>query len=61
MKSWLRWILIVAGTVLVTLVLLRQHYVLSSVNLDKAIKTDSPWNTESPSHHLHSDTAPSGV
>jgi len=42
MKSWLRWILIVTGTVLVALVLLRQHYVLSSVKLDEAIKAEVP-------------------
>jgi hypothetical protein len=42
MKSWLRWILIVTGTVLVALALLRQHYVLSSVKLDEAIKAEVP-------------------
>jgi hypothetical protein len=41
MKSWLRWILIVIGTVL-ALVLLRQHYVLSSSKLDEAIKAEVP-------------------
>jgi hypothetical protein len=45
MKSWLRWILIVTGTVVVTLVLLGQHYVLSSAKLDKAIKTEIPLGT----------------
>ena len=42
MKSSLRWVLIVTGTVLVALVLLRQHYVLSSVKLNEAIKAEVP-------------------
>jgi len=42
MKSWLRWMLIVTGTVLVAVVLLRQHYVLSSVKLEESIKAEVP-------------------
>lgn len=42
MKSWLRWILIVMGTVLVALILLCQHYVLSSSKLDEAIEAEVP-------------------
>ena len=45
MKNWLRWILIVTGIVVVTLVLLGQHFVFSSVNLDRAIKTEIPLGT----------------
>jgi hypothetical protein len=45
MKSWLRWILIVTGIVVVTLVLLGQHFVFSSANLDRAIKTEIPLGT----------------
>jgi hypothetical protein len=45
MKSWLRSILIVTGTVVAALVLLGQHYVLDSTKLDKAIKTEVPLGT----------------
>lgn len=45
MKSWLRWISIVTGTIVVALVLLGQHYVLNSAKLDKAIKTEVPLGT----------------
>jgi hypothetical protein len=42
MQKWVRWTLIVAGTVVVALVLLGQHYVLSSAKLDEAIKAEIP-------------------
>ncbi|SRR6266849_5424270 len=45
MKNWLRWILIVTGIVVVTLALLGQHFVLSTANLDRAIKTQIPLGT----------------
>lgn len=45
MKSWLRWILIVTGIVAVTLVLLVQHFLLSTANLDRAIKAEIPLGT----------------
>jgi hypothetical protein len=45
MKSWLRWILISTGIVVVTLVLLVQHFVHSSGYLDSEIKTQIPLGT----------------
>jgi hypothetical protein len=45
MKSWLRWISNLTGTVVVALVLLGEHYVLNSAKLDKAIKTEVPLGT----------------
>src|SRR5258705_13841252 len=45
MKNWPRWILIVPGIVVVTLVLLGQHFVFSSANLGRAIKTEIPLGT----------------
>ena len=42
MKNWLRRTSIVIGTVVVALVLLGQHYVLSSAKLDEAIKAEVP-------------------
>jgi hypothetical protein len=45
MKSWFRWILTVTGIVVVTLVLLGRHFLLSSANLDRAIKTEIPFGT----------------
>jgi hypothetical protein len=45
MKRWLRWISIVTGTIVLILVLLGQHYVLSSAKLDQAIKTEVPVGT----------------
>jgi hypothetical protein len=45
MKSWLRWISIVTGTIAVALVLLGEHYVLNSAKLDEAIKTEVPLGT----------------
>lgn len=45
MKSWLRWILVSTGIVVVTLVLLIQHFVYSSAYLDREIKTEIPLGT----------------
>jgi hypothetical protein len=45
MKSWLRWILIATGIVVVTLVLLVQHFGYSSAYLDREIKTEIPLGT----------------
>ena len=42
MKSWLRWTLLLAGTMLVGLILLGQHYILNSAKLDEAIKEEIP-------------------
>jgi len=48
MKSWLRRILIVTGTVVALLVLLGQHYVLDSAKLDEAVKTEVPLGKSCP-------------
>jgi hypothetical protein len=57
MKSWLRWILIVTGTVLVALVLLRQHYVLTHevfaqhddwARAPKILQTANSWRAGDP-------------
>jgi hypothetical protein len=45
MKSWLRWTLIVTGIVVVTLVLLGQHFLFSTASLDRTIKTEIPLGT----------------
>jgi hypothetical protein len=45
MKSWIRWILVGAGAIVAVLFLLGQHYVLNSVELDKAIRTEVPLGT----------------
>jgi hypothetical protein len=45
MKSWIRWILVGTGAIVVALFLLGQHYVLNSAKLDKAIKTEVPLGT----------------
>ena len=42
MQNWVRWTLILTGTVVVALVLLGQHYVLNSAKLDEAIKAEIP-------------------
>jgi hypothetical protein len=45
MISWLRWMLIATGIVVVTVLLLVQHFVHSSAYLDRAIKTEIPVGT----------------
>jgi hypothetical protein len=45
MKTWLRAIAIVTVTIVLGLLMLGQHYVLSSAKLDHAIKTELPTGT----------------